>query len=102
MRSVFAAFGMCIGVTLTSGVSYADSCSIDGCSISCPHGCAAGLVNGKCVKSCATEDGDLPDSFWIQVDNATARAKKAGKGISEILCLKGVAKTRGRSGSQCQ
>jgi len=102
MRTALAAFGMFFGVMLISGVSYADYCSVDGCSVSCPHGCAAGLVSGKCVKSCATEDGNLPDSFWIQLDNATARAKKAKKGISEILCLKGVAKTRGRSGSECQ
>ncbi|HUS96988.1 MAG TPA: hypothetical protein VMX97_09640 [Hyphomicrobiaceae bacterium] len=102
MRTATVAFGMFVALTLTSGVSYADYCSVGGCSISCPDGCAASLVGGKCVKSCASEDGHLPDSWWIQLDNATALAKKTGKGISEILCFKGVAKTRGRSGSQCQ
>ncbi len=102
MRTIIAASGLFLALTLLSGPSYAEYCSVDGCSISCPDGCGAAIVNGKCAKGCTDGDGNLEDDFWNGLDNANARAKKSSKGISEILCFKGVAKTRGRSGSQCR
>jgi len=83
-------------------VARADYCSIDGCSINCPHGCAATIVKGKCVTGCASEEGDLGPEFWQGLDNAVRRSGLSKRDISEMLCLKGVRDTRGYSGGNCQ
>ncbi|MEJ2377247.1 MAG: hypothetical protein P8Y71_18185 [Pseudolabrys sp.] len=90
-----AAFGV---ILLSAGASNAETCRVDNCSISCAHGCAAVVVGGKCRRACADKDGNLPASWWHQLDST----RKASKGISEILCFKGIKNTRGLSGNSCK
>lgn len=84
------------------GTGHAEYCSVNGCAVQCPDGCAAAVVNDQCVTGCTDPDGGMEDSFWIQLDNATKSVRSSGKAVTQKLCFKGVTKTRGKSGNQCR
>jgi len=102
MRRAYLVVTAVVALPLLAAPAHADDCEIDSCAISCEHGCAAAIVDGECVKGCSDDAGNLDDQFWQDVDNATKKAKKAGRKAEQSLCFKSVKNTRGRSGSHCK
>jgi hypothetical protein len=97
MKQMIAGLAMLAALVTSPGSAHADVCSVDGCSISCPKGCGATIVNGKCVKGCADDQGNLHNHFWEQLDQAT------GDRGSAQLCVKGVKQARQtRGASACK